>query len=199
MQLLEWWSLTLLCLAGALSPGPSWIIIITMSASRGALTGIYGALGHGFGVTAFAFITIFGLSSILNLSAHVSTIFSLLGIVILSWFGYMLIRSGHPPIPESNKIESGFFAGFSLALINPKVLVFFVAIFAPFVDSKHTFFTQLGMGLLAGAIDTIVYLSVAMLGMMLKSYLQSKALLWVNRGIGSLLMITSAWLLWKLV
>ena len=122
-----------------------------------------------------------------------------MGVIVLIYFGFSLIRSGLPPIPESMSTKGGFISGFILAFINPKVLVFFVAIFGPFVDPTHTFIIQLSMGLLAGSIDVMVYLVVAVLGIVLKKYLQSAWVLWINRSIGGLLIGSSTWLLWKLV
>ena len=43
----DWLKLALLCLAGAASPGLSWLLILSMSASKGTRVGISGALGHG--------------------------------------------------------------------------------------------------------------------------------------------------------
>lgn len=95
--------------------------------------------------------------------------------------------------------KSGFIAGFSLALINPKVLVFFLAIFGSFVDPTHDIITQISMGLVAGGIDALVYMGVAIVGVMLKNYLRSDRLLLINRSIGGLLIAVSIWFFANLV
>lgn len=196
---MEWWSLSLLCFAGAISPGPSWIIIVTMSASRGVFVGVSAALGHGLGISSFAFITIFGLSSIINLYPEISVLLNLIAIILLAYFGYSLLRSGQSPLPETMSKGWGFLAGFSLAIVNPKVLIFFIAIFAPFVDPTQELQTKISMALLAGGIDASVYFSVAVLATILKNYLNSTFFLRTNKALGALLMFSAAWLFWKFV
>jgi len=121
----DWIKLALLCLAGAASPGLSWLLILSMSASKGTRVGISGALGHGLGITAFALITVFGLSVLLIAMPKLTSALTLLGIGLLVFFGYQLVTAGKTPLPEGLTTRGGFIAGFSIAIVNPKVLVFF--------------------------------------------------------------------------
>jgi threonine/homoserine/homoserine lactone efflux protein len=56
-----WGAVTLACLLGAMSPGPSLVIIVNYSLSQGRLAGVCAALAHGVGISIFAFATAFGL------------------------------------------------------------------------------------------------------------------------------------------
>ena len=96
----DWLKLALLCLAGAASPGLSWLLILSMSASKGTRVGISGALGHGLGITAFALITVFGLSALLIAMPKLTSALTLLGIGLLVFFGYQLVTPGNTPLPE---------------------------------------------------------------------------------------------------
>jgi homoserine/homoserine lactone efflux protein len=90
--------------------------------------------------------------------------------------------------------QGGFIAGFSIAIVNPKVLVFFLAVFGPFVDPQHTVQIQLAMGALAGGIDASVYIGVALAGRALKQWLEGGRILVINRLIGALLISSGAWI-----
>jgi threonine/homoserine/homoserine lactone efflux protein len=190
----DWIKLTLLCLAGATSPGLSWLLILSMSASRGTAVGISGALGHGLGIMVFALTTVFGLSALLLALPELTIALTLLGIGLLVYFGYQLVMAGDMPLPDKLTTQGGFIAGFSIAIVNPKVLVFFLAVFGPFVDPQHSFHTQLTMGALAGGIDASVYIGVALTGTALKQRLEGGRIQLVNRLIGILLITAGVWI-----
>ena len=193
----DWLKLALLCLAGAASPGLSWLLILSMSASKGTRVGISGALGHGLGITAFALITVFGLSALLIAMPKLTSALTLLGIGLLVFFGYQLVTAGKSPLPEGLTTRGGFIAGFSIAIVNPKVLVFFLAVFGPFVDPTQPTSTQMLMGLLAGGIDAGVYLGVAIAGSTLKTLLNEARIQRMNQLIGALLFMSGLWILGK--
>ena len=96
----DWIKLGLLCLAGAASPGLSWLLILSMSASRGTAVGISGALGHGLGIMVFALMTVFGLSALLLALPEFAVALTILGITLLCYFGYQLITAGAMPLPD---------------------------------------------------------------------------------------------------
>ena len=194
MSEFDWIKLAFLCLAGAASPGLSWLLILSMSASRGTAVGISGALGHGLGILMFGLTTVFGLSTLLLALPELTVALTFLGIALLVYFGYQLVIAGDMPLPSKLTTQSGFIAGFSIAIVNPKVLIFFLAVFGPFVDPQHTLYTQLTMGALAGGIDATVYVGVALSGTILNQRLESGRIQLVNRLIGILLIASGVWI-----
>ena len=190
----DWVKLGLLCLAGASSPGLSWLVILSMSATKGRSVGVSGALGHGLGITTFALLTVFGLSALLLALPQVTRLLTFGGIGLLLFFFFLLLRAGTLPLPDKLTMQSGFIAGFSVAIINPKVLIFFLAVFGPFVQPSHTFGTQIRMGIMAGVIDAIVYIVVAIAGTTINHYLYGSRLTAINRAIG-LVLVASGLLL----
>jgi threonine/homoserine/homoserine lactone efflux protein len=117
-----------------------------------------------------------------------------LGIALLIYFGYQLVMAGNMPLPDKLTTQGGFIAGFSIAIVNPKVLVFFLAVFGPFVDPQHTVQTQLAMGALAGGIDASIYIGVALAGRALKQWLEGGRIQLINRLIGALLISSGVWI-----
>ena len=190
----DWAKLALLCLAGAASPGLSWLLILSMSAARGIRVGISGALGHGLGITIFALTTVFGLSALLIAMPELTTALTLAGVLLLLYFGYQLTTAGPPVLPERLTTQGGFIAGFFIAIVNPKVLVFFLAVFGPFVEPTHSVKTQLSMGALAGGIDALIYMCVAVTGMALRQALDANRIRLINRLIGYFLILSGLWI-----
>ena len=186
----QWLQLTLLCLAGAASPGLSWLIITQMSLQRGPMSGLVGAIGHGCGITLCALATIFGLNWLNTWAPGISSVLNWLGVGFLIFLGVQLCRSQASSPTQLTQPESkGFWIGLTIALLNPKVLVFFLAVFAPYVDWATTLTDRWLMGFLAGTIDALVYALVALTAASARRFLTGNRLMWMNRGIGVLILI----------
>mgnify|MGYP006264138783 CR=1 FL=1 len=59
--------------------------------------------------------------------------------------------------------KNRFIEGFLIAILNPKIAVFFLSLFSQFLSSEQTHITHLFMAILAGGIDTIVYCIIVIL------------------------------------
>jgi threonine/homoserine/homoserine lactone efflux protein len=57
--------------------------------------------------------------------------------------------------------RAGFAQGFSIALLNPKIMAWMLALYAPFIEVDSSLETLLGMGLLGMVIDGTWYVTVA--------------------------------------
>ena len=57
--------------------------------------------------------------------------------------------------------RTGFAQGFAIALLNPKILAWMLALYAPFIEANISTETLFGMGLLGMAIDGTWYVTVA--------------------------------------
>ena len=66
MTLFIWSQLVLVCLLGAMSPGPSLAVVIRNSIIYNRIAGISTAIGHGLGMSLYASIAIIGLGIILK-------------------------------------------------------------------------------------------------------------------------------------
>ena len=70
-------------------------------------------------------------------------------------------------VPSGEKEEHqgsgrrGFVEGFMIAFLNPKILVFLVAVFSQFIDPMMTDTDRIIMAVIAGIIDTVWYVIVA--------------------------------------
>ena len=62
---------------------------------------------------------------------------------------------------HGENVFRGFVEGFMIAFLNPKILFFLVAVFSQFIDSDITNSDRFIMAVIAGVIDTIWYVLVA--------------------------------------
>ena len=84
--------------------------------------------------------------------------------------------------------RKGFVEGFLISFLNPKILVFLVAVFSQFIDPQMSQMDRVIMAILAGFIDTTWYVLVAAIlaGTPLIDMLRSNATI-IDRIIGLVL------------
>ena len=82
-----------------------------------------------------------------------------------SVFGILFIFQKNEKIDfnvSQNKLNS-FLQGFSISILNPKILIWFSAVFSQFVKNESTFLTNSILVITASAIDCIWYILVALI------------------------------------
>ena len=167
MSFFEWLTIFFVCLIGAMTPGPSLIVIIYLTNSKDFVSGFVASLAHGFGIFIYALISIFSLSFVINLLPSAIPIIQILGAIFLIYLGYKTlflkiskrVLNNKTKIPDTT-IES-IFLGLTTSLINPKILIFFTSIFSQFINNDFNDYNKVGIGLLAGIIDTVWYILVS--------------------------------------
>ena len=157
--------LSFICAMGAISPGPSLAVVIRNTITGGRLQGVMTGIGHGIGLGIYAFIAVLGLSSLILRNELIFNTMQWMGVFLLLWLSYNMFTN-EPPVPtKEHKVSSrrGFIEGFMISFLNPKILVFFVAIFSQFITNDLSFYDRTVMGILAGIIDTAWYVFVALM------------------------------------
>ena len=61
-----WLQLSLVCLLGAMSPGPSVVLIINNTIKKNRLNGIITSIGHGLGVSFYALLVVLSLGILIE-------------------------------------------------------------------------------------------------------------------------------------
>ena len=165
MTLIFWFQFAAVCIAGAMSPGPSLALIIRNSTKYNRLGGIMSAVGHGLGMGVYAIFAVTGLSIIILTNIYVFKSIQIVGIVFLFVFGILFIFQKNEKIAidnSQNKLNS-FLQGFSISILNPKILIWFSAVFSQFVKTDSTLLTNSILVVTASAIDCIWYILVALI------------------------------------
>ncbi len=167
MGIYEWLSIALICAVGATTPGPSVLVIIYINNTRGFLSGIIASLAHGIGIFIYALISIYTISVIDKYLPSIIPLIQLMGAIFLIFFGYkmMFFKTNKKNINKnyiiSKKFTDSFFLGIITSLINPKILIFFTSVFIQFINNDFNDYKKVGIGLLAGIIDTFWYILVS--------------------------------------
>ena len=159
-------ALSFVCAMGAISPGPSLSVVLRNTISAGRIEGVMTGIGHGVGLCMYAFIAVMGLSSIVLSNKKIFILLQCTGALVLVFLAFKLIlSSGKQKIIKdgyNQGIRRGFAEGFMIAFLNPKILVFFVAIFSQYITSDMKIYDRITMAFIAGVIDTVWYVMVAL-------------------------------------
>ena len=152
---------------GAISPGPSVMVVIRNTIIGGRKQGVACAIGHGIGFGIYAGSAVFGLIVLLENAPDAFLILQLIGVGLLIWYGY-LMWNDEVKLDEDNHVDDtkvkrqGFMEGFTIAFFNPKIALFLVAILAQVLEPGMGMGTKLAIGLLGMSIDMGWYLIVAL-------------------------------------
>jgi threonine/homoserine/homoserine lactone efflux protein len=153
-----------------MSPGPSLALVVTNSIGRGRKHGVVTGLGHGMGIFLWAFLTASGIARIIVETGILLTVVQLLGACYLIYLGVRtLIENTNLPLKQTNasSISSKIISrsageGFLISILNPKIALFFLAIFSHFVQPNAGWVETGLMGITAGLIDASWYSVVAL-------------------------------------
>ena len=192
--------LSFVCAMGAISPGPSLAVVIRNTISGGRAQGVMTGIGHGIGLGIYAFIAVMGLTSVLFHNENTFLILQWAGAIFLIWIAFNLITN---KTSESSRTydgsgRRGFIEGFMIAFLNPKILVFFMAIFSQFINNDISNIDRIIVAVLAGIIDTFWYVMVALIlagtSFIDKIRMNAKK---IDRSIGVILILVAASLIIK--
>ena len=157
--------LSLICAMGAISPGPSLALILRNTIAGGRFQGAMTGVGHGIGLAIYAFIAVLGLSKLVLSNEYIFKSIQIMGIILLFWFAYKMFTSKTSSTNQDKDSpqSKGFMEGFLISFFNPKILVFFVAIFSQFINDDISLYERMVMATVAGVIDMAWYVLVALL------------------------------------
>lgn len=202
MNIFVWSQLALVCLLGAMSPGPSLAVIIRNSITYNRIAGIFSSVGHGLGIGLYATIAVVGLGVIIQTYVNLFVIIQVIGSIFLAGLGLIFI------FKSNNKVEidqptvntNSFLQGFLIAFLNPKILIWFIAIYSHFIRSEADNLEKTILISTAAIIDTVWYTIVSILvtGYGFKSFLDKKKSS-IQKLMGMLLIFISLGLLYKLI
>jgi len=167
LELHLWLSLVVICVLGALSPGPSLALVIKNTLSGGEKQGYSTAISHGMGVALYAVIIATGIGIIITKSPIIYAVIQYSGAAFLVYLGMKSLFSQKKNISliDNNQyIEpkiNGWRDGFLIAFLNPKLAIFFLALFSQFVEENASWQQNLIMTSTVGFIDTGWYCLVA--------------------------------------
>ncbi|MFT4800459.1 MAG: threonine/homoserine/homoserine lactone efflux protein [Flavobacteriaceae bacterium] len=153
----------------ALSPGPDNLYVIAQSLSNGTKSGIATTIGLVSGCIVHTTLLAFGVSAIITASDTLFYGLKVMGACYLLFLAYQVFRS-NAQVDLKNKASKKsylqlFKLGVIMNLVNPKILIFFLAFFPGFLwdESQNTIYQFYVLGILFMVISFIVFSGLAIL------------------------------------
>jgi threonine/homoserine/homoserine lactone efflux protein len=146
------WAFVPIAALVTITPGPATATVVR-SAIRGRRFAFVTVLGNGTGVLTWALLSALGISALVAASEVAFLVLKIVGGVTLVYLGVRsLLGSGDEPLAPCRR--TAFRDGLATGLANPKLAVFFVALFPQFVpEGSSVLPAALGMAVLILAFD----------------------------------------------
>lgn len=205
MSFSVWLSVLAICALGAASPGPSLALVARHSVVNSRAHGLAAALAHALGVGLYALTTTLGLAVVLTRQPRLFTAVALAGALYLLWLGAGALRAaGRDAAAATAEARAGIATaareGFLIAFLNPKIAVFFLALFSQFVRPGMSGAEHAVLWATAMLVDGLWYAGVALA---LTRHGTSERLrrhgALIDRASGSVLIALGLFTLWRLL
>jgi len=203
MSIIVFFKVILVCLLGAMSPGPSMVVVINNAIFKNRYHGILTSFGHGIGIGTYALFAVLGVALVIKTNLFVFNSIKILSIIFLIYLGVKSIASESKLNFDNKDSKSGvgsFFQGLSISLLNPKIFIWFVAIYSQFMSIDNDVFFNTFLILTAGIVDTIWYIILTLLvtSNVALEFIRNKSIL-VQKIIGSVFIIIGVTLLLQIL
>ena len=155
-------------LVGAISPGPSFVLVARTSMVVSRADGLLMAIGMGVGGVMFAILVLAGLRAVLDNVSWLYIAIKIFGGGYLIYLAVIIWRGAKEPVVMSGSekdLPSTAFKSFMLALVtqisNPKAVVIYGSIFAALLPPDMPLFAILALPFLVFLVETGWYTVVA--------------------------------------
>lgn len=156
----------LVSLGMVLTPGPNMIYLVSRSICQGRAAGVISLFGVIAGFVVHMLGAALGLTALFLALPLGFEILKWAGAAYLGWLAWEALRPGarspfEPQRLPPDRPHKLFLMGFVTNLLNPKVAMFYIALFPQFIDPGRG--SVLGQSLILGAIQMSVSFSVNLL------------------------------------
>jgi threonine/homoserine/homoserine lactone efflux protein len=127
---------------GAMSPGPSFVVVVRASAGASRRDGLASAFGMGVGGLVFAALALAGLQALLVQVSWLYLVLKVAGGAYLVYLGIRIWQGARVPLNTSARDRSAgggwrksFAVGLATQLSNPKTALWYASVFAAFLPN----------------------------------------------------------------
>jgi threonine/homoserine/homoserine lactone efflux protein len=151
----------------SLTPGPATALVVRSAALHGRREALLVTLGNSTGILMWAIASVLGISALVAASETAFVVLKVVGAAVLVVLGVQAIRGRGGDEPEESErartARTSFSHGLMTSFANPKLAVFFIALFPQFVPSGASVLpTTLAMALLLIAVDLVYFTLLAL-------------------------------------
>lgn len=174
----------------AVTPGPTMLLALSNGIAGGMRRARWGIVGALLGSSAVIATVALGLGSLLAASEWLFNALRVAGVLYLVWLGIKLWRSPPPDVaaaldaPQAQpQGRRALMRSLTVALSNPKSVLFFAAFLPQFVDTAQPQGLQyLVLGAIFVGLDAFIMLAYAGAGTQAVRWLSRRSLQRLNRG-----------------
>lgn len=125
-----------------IAPGPDVMYVLSQSISRGYRFGLAAAIGLSAGLMFHTTLLAFGISGIITSTPWLFKGIKIFGALYLLWIAYNILRSDavfrlQEKESHADKPWKNIFQGLVMNILNPKVMLFFLALFPTFIHHEQ--------------------------------------------------------------
>lgn len=172
-----------------LIPGPDLIFLITQGLTKGKKEAVFTALGLSSGCLFHTTLAAFGVSIIFQKSEIAFNILKIAGVIYLVYIAIKTWQTAKDfEIKADNAAKAGFLKGVLMNILNPKVILFYLAFLPQFVPSNTTKIClyMFMLGLIFAVVAMIILPIIAIISSELnKIFLSNKKLMVIINKIGA--------------
>src|SRR3954467_866811 len=144
----------------SLTPGPATALVVRSAAVHGRRQALLVTFGNSTGIFMWALASVLGISALVAASETAFWVLKVVGAAVLVYLGVQALRGTKSETPEERTARTAFGSGLMTSFANPKLAVFFIALFPQFVpDGASVLPTTLAMAVLLIAV-ALVYFSL---------------------------------------
>jgi threonine/homoserine/homoserine lactone efflux protein len=177
------------------TPGPDTLFVIAHTLAGGARRGMLATLGIAAGIAVHSALAALGIAAIVATSPALFEGIKIIGGLYLLYIGVMSLRAAmRPPqqggaaaLPEAQSASRVFWQAAVTNLLNPKVLIFFLAFLPQFVNPKvgPVAMQMLVLGVIFGTLGSLYLVAVCAVtgkitGLLRRHRWVARALEWVS-------------------
>lgn len=166
MSLVIFTQIFFVCLIGAMSPGPSMVVVVNNAIFKNRYHGILTSIGHGVGISVYALFAVIGIGLIIQTNIIIFNSIKIISVIFLIYMGIKSILKNSKIDFEKGKLMGGatsFFQGLSISILNPKIFIWFIAIYSQFMSEDNDTIFNIYLVITAGVVDTLWYISLTIL------------------------------------
>lgn len=167
-------------------PGPDLIFLITQGLTKGRKEAVFTALGLSSGCLFHTTLAAFGVSIIFQQSAIAFNILKILGGLYLLYLSIKSYISAEKfSLPKNTEAKSGYLKGVLMNILNPKVILFYLAFLPQFVPAgtNKAWAYMMFLGLIFAFISLVILTTVAFISSALNNLLlkNNKVMVIINK------------------
>ena len=197
MPLQEFTALLVLATAMSFTPGPNTTLSTALAANHGLRRSLRFVLAVPVGWVLLLALCALGVGALVTGIPALRWAIKGVGIAYLLWLAFKLSRSGQLAQAQQTQLQVGFGQGVLLQFVNIKAWLLALTIVAGWVAGQSDVTTRMLVVLPVMALYALSSnLLYACIGAALRQWLaQGQRLLWFNRGMAALLVLTAIWML----